>query len=300
MKHEEYKDWLALEALGALATDESRSLAAHLSTCAECRPELDELRETAATLVYTIAPVAPPASLRARLLESVRTIHQQSSSTETFDDVDRNENETSDTPDTIHAAGSRTPFDEYGSWQLLASRPALRYGALAAALILCALVATSAVLWNRNRELRAEVARMESDAIRLQEELARGQQELVQARDIEEVVTTPDAPITVLAGTKEAPDARARLVYDRGTGRAFLATTNLPPAPAGKQYQLWYIAGGKPLPGGVFNTDASGRAVLRDFVPVEGRNASLFAITLEPAGGLSAPTGAKFLLGASS
>ncbi len=298
MEHEDYKELVGLEALGALAADESVALAAHLSTCAGCRAELDELRETAAALVYTVAPVAPPASLRALVLDSVSKINRQVSSDETGGDAGRSE--TRESSNTIHAGDARTPLDEYGVWQLLAAHPALRYGTLAAALVLFALAATSGVLWSRNRELRAEVARMETDANRMQEELTRGQQELVRAHEIEEVVTTPDAPVTVLAGTKEAPQARARLVYDKGTGRAFLATTNLPPAPAGKEYQLWYIAGGVPLPGGVFNTDARGRAVLRDFVPVAGRNASLFAITLEPTGGLPAPTGAKFLLGAAA
>lgn len=72
---------------------------------------------------------------------------------------------------------------------------------------------------------------------------------------------------------------------------------NLPPAPAGKAYQLWFIADLKhPVPGAVFNTDQQGRAVMRDQVPEAGRNASVFAVTLEPAGGVSAPTGEKYLL----
>ncbi|MDQ3653186.1 MAG: anti-sigma factor, partial [Acidobacteriota bacterium] len=61
MNHEEYKELLALEALGALDEDAEGTLLAHLATCAECQAESSELRDTAAMLVHTVAPVAPSA-----------------------------------------------------------------------------------------------------------------------------------------------------------------------------------------------------------------------------------------------
>jgi anti-sigma-K factor RskA len=79
-----------------------------------------------------------------------------------------------------------------------------------------------------------------------------------------------------------------------------LLADNLPPAPAGKAYQLWFIVGDKPQPGTVFTPDATGHAEVRDQAPAAGRNATVFAVTLEPSGGVSAPTGDKYLLGAAS
>ena len=97
-----------------------------------------------------------------------------------------------------------------------------------------------------------------------------------------------------------AQTARAKLVFSDTTGEAILVAAKLPPAPAGKTYQLWYIAGGKPLPGAVFTTDGSGRGELRSSIPLEGRRAEVFAVTLEPAGGLPAPSGEIYLKGPAS
>jgi anti-sigma-K factor RskA len=112
--------------------------------------------------------------------------------------------------------------------------------------------------------------------------------------------TTPDARVTVLAGLDAAPRARATLAYDRRTGRTQLYTYNLPPAPVGKAYQLWFIADGRPLPGKVFKTDAQGHASLRDQAPANLSDATVFAVTLEPEGGVSAPTGSMYLKGNAS
>jgi anti-sigma-K factor RskA len=115
------------------------------------------------------------------------------------------------------------------------------------------------------------------------------------------LITAPDARMTTLAGTEMAVSAHAKFVFDRKTGRAMLMADNLPPAPAGKAYQLWFIAEGKPpMPGHVFTPDATGRAEMHDEVPAEARNATVFAVTLEPSSGTIAPTGAKYLLSAPS
>jgi anti-sigma-K factor RskA len=67
----------------------------------------------------------------------------------------------------------------------------------------------------------------------------------------------------------------------------------LPPAPEGKTYELWTITGGKPSPAGVFQVDAAGQASHK--VPPGGGPVEVFAITLEPLGGVAAPTGSIVL-----
>ena len=99
-----------------------------------------------------------------------------------------------------------------------------------------------------------------------------------------------------LAGTGEAAGATAKLSYDN-TGRAVLVANGLPSAPEGKAYQLWFIVGDKPLPGKTFNTDEQGQGTTTDQIPEAARNRAVFAVTLEPAGGVSAPTGAIYLRG---
>jgi anti-sigma-K factor RskA len=108
-------------------------------------------------------------------------------------------------------------------------------------------------------------------------------------------LAAPETATIVLSGTDAAPKARAKLAYDRRTGRALLFGYDLPPVPEGKAYQLWFIAGGKPLPGRVFTPDRTGKGAWQDEVPPEGRDAAVFAVTLEPSGGVPAPSGPMVL-----
>jgi hypothetical protein len=104
----------------------------------------------------------------------------------------------------------------------------------------------------------------------------------------------PSIHVVSLDGLPAAPQARGRLLW-KPDGGGVLITTGLPPTPPDKTYELWAIVGGKPLPAGVFTVDAEGRAtaqvpVLEGATPVD-----LFAVTLEPAGGVPAPTGPMVL-----
>src|SRR5215218_9138981 len=74
MRHEDYKQLLALEALGALGREERARLEEHLPSCAECREELREMSDAAASLLYTVAPVQPSPGLRAGILARVRAV----------------------------------------------------------------------------------------------------------------------------------------------------------------------------------------------------------------------------------
>ena len=58
-------------------------------------------------------------------------------------------------------------------------------------------------------------------------------------------------------------------------------------------------AGGQPIPGRVFTTDASGSGSLKDQIQPQARNSVVFAITLEPESGVKSPTGEMYLISAS-
>src|ERR671927_444607 len=79
MSHEDYKEMLAEHALDALDANEARVLEEHLSTCAACRAELAEWRNTTAALAFSARLAEPPPALRSRLLENVRATKAQSS-----------------------------------------------------------------------------------------------------------------------------------------------------------------------------------------------------------------------------
>ena len=94
-------------------------------------------------------------------------------------------------------------------------------------------------------------------------------------------------PSTIEAGF--GPGARGRVYVDRTRGVVLIAN-NLPPAPAGKIYEMWTIAkGAKPVPAGLFQSEPSGAALHLQAGPVDA-NVNTVAVTLEPDSGSLAPT----------
>jgi len=297
MTHEEYKELLAEHALGALDGTEARALEEHLASCAGCRAELSEWLDTSAALAYAAPRVEPPAALRSRLLENIRAIKPQSPTSAAAEERGGERTvaattaaETSEA--TTAAKTSPAQSNVISMPQRARSRWSgmQRFGALAAAFAFAAFIIALVSLWNRNRDMQAEMARLNTD-------LQKTQQQLKSAREKAEMFTAEDTRFASLTGTEMAPRAHARLAYNKA-GKAMMVADELPPAPAGKDYQIWFIAEGKPVPGGVFKPDQQGHVEMLGEIPANARSASAFAITLEPQGGTSAPTGQKFLQGA--
>lgn len=273
MAHEDYKEMLAAQVLNALEAPEMRDLEAHLQSCAECRSQLSDLEATAAGLAFAsmeTIPLEPSLQLRGRILEAVRA------------DVTAAGTAIKEAKDGQQPQSSNVvPLKQPRTWS-----SAQTWRAIAAGVVVVGLGATLFV-GKQNREARQELARLTT-------QVRDAHRQLIQQREAIEIVTAPGARMTELAGTKVMPEAHAMLAYDKN-GRAILMAKGLPPPPAGKAYQLWFIAGGRPMPGRVFTTDASGAGTLNDQVPAEALSAAVFAITLEPKDGMPAPTGAIYL-----
>jgi anti-sigma-K factor RskA len=80
--------------------------------------------------------------------------------------------------------------------------------------------------------------------------------------------------------------AEGRLVVT-GDGKAWLALSELPTAPAGKAYEVWVIEGNTPRPAGIF-AGAPSPTLVRVERPVP--DDAVVAVTLERAGGVTRPT----------
>ena len=302
MRHEDYQQLLALEAVGALDEIERARLKEHLPGCTECREELRELQDAAASLVYTVAPSAPSPELRSNILRRVRAVDPS----EVFVDpsevvapskaVDHSEARERGGTLRGNALGARPILGSFSLWQLLTGRPVLGFGAAAAALLVVLLGATTLTLWSRNQTLSAEVAKLYDRLRSTESELAGQREQLASAREVNDLLTSSSVRVAELAGKDPAPRARAMLAYDRSTGRAVIMATGLPPCPEGHAYQLWLIADKKPLPGGTFKADAEGRAQMTDRLPPD-VGLPTFAVTLEREGGVPTPQGSVYLLG---
>ncbi len=70
--HQEYADAIAAYALNALDAADARALEAHLSTCADCRAELDELRRVVGGIGLSAIAEEPPRELRTRIVNRAR------------------------------------------------------------------------------------------------------------------------------------------------------------------------------------------------------------------------------------
>ncbi len=280
MTHENYKELMIASALSALDAADARDFQAHLETCAECRAEANQWDATAALLAFEATPIEPSPLVRERILAAIHADNRPSLSSQASQSVQHDQRE----PSQGRIGSKVIPFERPEKNVRSAVSP---YYAIAASVALVALAISLFVIWQQNRSAKNEVAKLSS-------ELSETQQQLAHEREVLALITTPGSRMTELAGTNVAPGAHAMIAYDKN-GHAMLMAKGLPAAPAGKAYQLWYIMGSKPMPGRVFATDTNGNGSLQDQVPAEAMNGAVFAITLEPAGGVQSPTGAIYL-----
>ncbi|PYQ48290.1 MAG: hypothetical protein DMF59_16455 [Acidobacteria bacterium] len=157
------------------------------------------------------------------------------------------------------------------------ARPALQWWLAAAAALFLVLF-----LWTASQlsDARRQVAQLKSDRDKLSA-----------------ILNT--SHVIQLAGQEIAPRASANVFLDPSQRRAFVFFHGLPLNAQDKSYQLWIIRADQVAPqsAGVFNVDANGNASLEvRNLPVDTMIKAL-AVTLEPRGGVKAPTGQKYLVG---
>lgn len=139
--------------------------------------------------------------------------------------------------------------------------------------------------WNHNAN---ELAAARTQVQQLLKEMATTNAELAQARNVLRFLEA--AETRVVSFGPEEPKPRGHVLLNPGRG-VLLIASNLPPAPAGRIYEMWIIPktpGAKPKPAGLFQTTQSGNALHLQ----EGAVApdSIVAVTLEPEAGSAAPT----------
>lgn len=163
------------------------------------------------------------------------------------------------------------------------------WAALAAAGIIAAIF-----LAGRERRVSAELARVQSQ---LQQQAAQQSRDLARLNEALAILNEPEAR-QVVFGTGAPQPPRGRVFVDRRRG-VLLVASNLPPAPAGKAYEMWVIPkGGKPVPAGLFQSAADGTALHVLSGPVDIARTGAVAVTLEPAAGVPQPTSTPIIVAA--
>jgi len=252
MTHEPYDSQAAAYALGALDAEERVEFERHLATgCAECQAALRDSGEALATLAAELPPAIPPPGVRAALLQRVDA-------------------------DVARRRPAVKPARAWFTWAT-AAVAAMLVGGLAVGLLL------NSRYEARLTQLTAELESLRGERARVDSLL----RERANAQAVLDLLRDPTTRLVALAGAGPSPEAVARVVWHDATG-GWIVVAKLPPASAGKTYEMWTFSGGRPSPAGVFDVDASGSAIHRIALApkVEG-----FAVTLEPAGGVPSPTG---------
>jgi anti-sigma-K factor RskA len=257
-------------ALGTLPDDQRVALEAWLAGDPAAQAQFRAVREAIGALAVSVPQIDPPPDLRDRVL-AVAGVAQP------------------------HERGRPRPQAVAASSRRAA--PPVGWLAAAAAILLALGLGTYAL------RLRADVARLEATLEATSARLATAEAEaqvsrtrLMRARAETSILSAPDLRRVDLAGQPGAPAAAARAFWSRAQGLV-LTATRLPDLPRGRTYQLWVLTAGPPVSAGLFETDAAGGATVVFDTPVGLPTPTGLAVSVEPAGGVPAPTGAIVLAG---
>ena len=165
-----------------------------------------------------------------------------------------------------------------------------------------ALAAAAGLGWYAVQQMNLAQALQENlDAANVQATLAdlestAAQQVVAEARAHSAVLSAADVEMVHLSGQPAAPAASARLFRSRTAGMVFSAS-GLPALPPGRIYQLWFIPGSGPVGAALLRVDEQGRVTTAVTVPDGVAGQVPAAVTIEPEGGATAPSGEVYLLG---
>jgi anti-sigma-K factor RskA len=249
---------LGAYALDATSDEEAAAVEAHLEECPRCRAEVDALREVAGAMGNAAEPLPP--ALWDRIASQLELDEVRPASPFPLGALP--------TDDTAGAGGSRSP-----STVVPMRRPVQRAGRQRVVLAVLGVAAAVVIAF-----LAVNLANANSTVSQLQSATAPG--------------------ISASAAAAQANPASRQVVLRTPTGatladmvmldgHGYMLGATMPTLPAGQTYQLWGFYGGRPISLGLLGNHPTVAA----FSTGATAPASL-AVTVEPAGGVSAPTAA--------
>lgn len=269
MSCEARRDQILLRAGAALEPAEQAEIDNHLASgCPRCVGALAEAEAVLAHLGLALAPVAPPAESRDRLLARVARF--------------RDRRTRADLRPLPSAPSTRRPAAR--TWLLGAG------AAAAGALLLFGATRpgeedASQVLERELSERAAQIEVLERSVVDVSSAL--------------DVLRASKLRVIKLAGPAQSGrGGYARIYWDWRTGGCYLYATNVRPPPPDHVYQLWFTnVDEQPIPGGVIETTPTGEATLVTKMPMDIDLFGEVFITVERAARTHTPAGALVLSG---
>lgn len=290
MDHQAMRNLLALAALDRLEPDEARALEEHLRDgCDECEAGLRELHEVAASLALSLGQEGSEEDADDRIWQRLEARLYPGAAEPSR-------------PAARETGRARRPArSRMGAWRAAAA-------VMAAGIIVIAIYAglISDRLRRANQEhqqalvaMASRVSGLRAELIRARGEVGALQRVLGDRIRLEKVLIAPDLRLTRLAPLAPAPGAGAIVAVSATNKAAVFRAAGLPTTPPGKTYELWWITREHgPVAAGLFQAENGLPVVAPVALPPAGEHVLLSAVTLEPAGGVSKPTGAMYLKGA--
>ena len=166
--------------------------------------------------------------------------------------------------------------------------------AAALALLVCS-VAANILLWTGRQaeERKSEAMAQQIDGMRREQEQLASRLDRY-SKEAQMAAQTEMMPVA-LRSTQPGHPMAATMYWHQAAEEAFVSVQMLPPPPEGMQYQLWAIAGGKPLSIGMLENEVALHGGMQK-VPARVASAQAFAVSLEKAGGNEVPTADKIYL----
>ena len=156
-------------------------------------------------------------------------------------------------------------------------------------------VLANIIFWNGKHSdqqelagLQQKVNQMQGDQVKLAANLKRFQQEA-------EMTAEPGVQPVPMLSTQPGHAMAATIYWKKSEHTAYVSVQKLPPPPDGMQYQLWAIAGGKPVSIGMLDNEVAINGGMQK-VPEAVMDGQAFAVSLEKAGGNASPTADKIFL----
>jgi anti-sigma-K factor RskA len=282
---DEVREKAALYALGALSQLEARGFEVHLREgCEVCQSELLEFEEVVGVLGLDAPEASPPAELRSRLLSRIASEPQEAPTTRLAPEPSHREQ-----------APARAQARQSGRVPSGGGESGGRWFPWAIAACLAILALVSLLAWRRaDEQIGSIIAESARDRALAKEEKDRAEEET----QINKLLEIPGSVKVDLTGLSGHPAARGVVYWDKQNNR-WIVDADLPPAPPGKEYQLWFLAP-SPVSAGLIKTDSIGHGFSVVGIPSGLGQIGAAAITLEPEGGSQKPTQPIYALGKTS
>ena len=277
-------------ALGELSAAEHAAVEAQAASHPEIQAELQQVQ--AAVGFYAEAhAITPPAAMRERVLTNVLAqIAGPAANSSLRADVDA-------VAQASHRPVASTPApvaiaNEAGVRPMSSAPvvvPASRSGwAMAASVALLLSLGGNMLLYSNWKSASSELVALQNEQSRFATTSQVVEKRLGALQQENQVLRNDEFRAVALAGTKTAPTAHARVLFNPATHKVYVDVRSLPALPAGKQYQLWALDKGKPIDAGVLTLATATGEGLQHMKDIA--SAQTFAMTVEPTGGSAGPT----------